>query len=320
MQKNGILTVDDNEDGSRLDRVLIRSLGGSRRSLILRLIRKGNVRVNRKRVRPERRVQTGDEIFLPLSLRQTDEQAGFVPPLPDISDVPILFEDEYLLVVNKPVGMVVHGGSGHAGGLIESLKAQRNLPDLRLAHRIDRDTSGCLLMAKRLPVLRRLTESFRLRTAHKTYLAWVRGHPYPAAGRLHSYLSKGAVLSGERMVVDGEDGKEAITHYQTALMAADGGWPYALLALQPESGRTHQLRVQLQNEGHAILGDAKYARREDVRRFRVMGGRGMALHAWRLRIVHPMSGRELDVRAAWPERWQLPFAGLRDQLCAEPKW
>ncbi|MFQ5581631.1 MAG: RluA family pseudouridine synthase [Mariprofundaceae bacterium] len=316
---DGHVAVDLDEDGSRLDRLLLRRLGVEKRTLIMRLIRKGNVRVNRKRARPDTRLRQGDVVFLPASLRIRDDTPA--PKKLASSAIPlhrlhILFEDEALLVVNKPAGMVVHGGSGHASGLIEALKTQRQLPELRLAHRLDRDTSGCLLLVKRLPVLRALTRAFRERDAHKTYFAWVAGHPYPYAGRLTSRLAKGAVRGGERMVVDQQEGKEAVTDYQVMLLAGQQGWPFSLLALQPESGRTHQLRVQLQTAGHAILGDSKYAEKDDTKHFREVGGKGLSLHAWRLRFQHPVSGKQMDIRAPWPVRWQC-FADVRKDLCAD---
>ncbi|MDX8395483.1 MAG: RluA family pseudouridine synthase [Mariprofundaceae bacterium] len=314
------LMIDKNEHGSRLDRVLIRRIGQEKRSLIMRLIRKGNVRLNGKRVKPEVRVNEGDELFLPASLRDNAENDSTQAPTIshiNLDNIPILYEDDALLVLNKPAGIVVHGGSGHDVGLIEALKVHRNLPDLRLAHRLDRDTSGCLLLAKELHVLRALTESFRERTAHKTYLAWVTGHPYPYAGRMQSKLSKGIVRGGERMVIDSEDGKDAITDYQVILTAAHHNWPYSLIALQPESGRTHQLRVQLQNENHAILGDPKYAEREDLQHFKDIKGKGLALHAWRLKIQHPVSGESLDLRAEWPKRWNKSFSLIKNNLCSE---
>ena len=308
------LDIDQDESGSRLDRVLLRRLGKDLRPLIMRLIRKGNVRVNGKRARPEQRLQSGDVVFIPMSLRgepvKTPTAGENTQPARQRKLVlPVLFEDGDILVINKPAGVVVHGGSGHQTGIIEYFKQERDLPELRLVHRLDRDTSGCLLLAKRLPALRELTRKFRERTAHKTYLAWVKGHPYPYAGRLQSRLAKGMLRGGERMVVDMEHGKHAVTDYQAVLLANHAGWPYALLALQPESGRTHQLRVQLQMEGHAILGDAKYADREDRQQFRAFSGKGLALHAWRLRFSHPETGKHMEFRAPWPTWWSECFAG-----------
>ena len=305
-QKNDKQThiiIDKNEDDSRLDRVLSRALGHEKRSLIMRLIRKGNVRVNGKRAKPDSRVIQGDEIFLPASLRpenniEPQHKANF-----PVKNLVILHEDDDLLVIDKVAGIVVHGGSGHDLGLVERLKEQLQQPELRLAHRLDRDTSGCLLLAKNLHTLRKLTESFRERQAHKTYLAWVSGHPYPYSGRLRSHLLKGVTQSGERMVIDSEHGQEAITDLQTILLRETNNWKYSLVALQPHSGRTHQLRVQLQQEGNAILGDPKYAEKEDIKKYKTIKGKGLALHAWRLRFRHPSTNSILECRAPWPERW-----------------
>jgi len=306
--ENGVLTIGGDEDGSRLDRVLIRHLGAGRRALILRLIRKGNVRINRKRCKPETHVVNGDAIFLPLSLREADEMERAAVPtslLGKMAAIPVLYEDASILVVNKPAGMVVHGGSGHEAGLIEALKESRGLDDLRLAHRLDRDTSGVLLMAKHLEALRRLTESFRERDMQKTYFALVAGHPYAHAGRMSSNLAKGIVRGGERMVVDAEEGKASVTDYQMMMGFESDGFAYAMLALTPHSGRTHQLRVQLQHEGHAILGDGKYGEKEQLAAYRSLGGKGLMLHAWRLRFNHPITGQALEIRAPWPVNWNL---------------
>jgi len=301
------VTIDDNEDGSRLDRVLIRRLDDPMRPLILKLIRKGNVRLNGRRVKPEARVHAGDEVFLPASLRgNPSDQPGKVSSATFSNktvDLPVRYEDADLLVIDKPAGLVVHGGSGHAGGVIEILKVSRDLPELRLAHRIDRDTSGCLLMAKHLAALRRLTEAFRERDMQKTYFALVAGHPEPHAARMRSQLCKGVLRGGERMVVDHEDGKEAITDYQVMLERSSGDLDWAMVALNPHSGRTHQLRVQLQAEGHAILGDPKYTEKEELRAFRDLGGKGLMLHAWRLRFNHPVTNKLMDIRAPIPEGW-----------------
>lgn len=302
------IIIDKNEHESRLDRVLVRRLGTEKRTLILRLIRKGNVRVNGKRCKPESRVFAGDEVFLPNSLRGEGEvrsDSDTISPslLRKVESLEVLFEDEWLLAVYKPAGLVVHGGSGHGAGLIEALKELRGLPDLRLAHRLDRDTSGVILMAKNLEALRKLTESFRERDMQKTYFAWVTGHPFPYAARMKSKLSKGAVVGGERMVVDDEEGKEAVTDYQVILESSKDGFDYALMALNPHSGRTHQLRVQLQGEGHAILGDPKYAEKDELQAFKKLGGKGLALHAWRLRFAHPVTGEAIELQAPLTGDW-----------------
>ncbi|MDQ6959726.1 MAG: RluA family pseudouridine synthase, partial [Mariprofundaceae bacterium] len=282
-----------------------------RRTLILRLIRKGNVRVNKKRCKPELRLANGDQVFLPASLREPEhiERPEIRKSLlRKVTEMPVLFEDESLILINKPAGLVVHGGSGHDAGLIEALKALRQLPDLRLAHRLDRDTSGVLLMAKNLEALRQLTESFRQRDMQKTYFALIAGHPFAHAGRMISKLAKGVVRGGERMVVDSETGKESMTDFQVMMHLERDGFAYAMVALNPHSGRTHQLRVQLQNEGHSILGDGKYADREALTAYKSLGGKGLMLHAWRLRFAHPVTGKLLEFSAPWPENWNRFFS------------
>lgn len=310
INEKGRITVSSDEHGSRLDRMLLRQLGNESRTLIMRLIRKGNVRINGKRCKPNHQLQQGDEVFVPASLRkiqQYDGDAGDISPLllKKVGDVPVLFEDDWLLVVNKPEGMVVHGGSGHGAGLIEALKVSRHLPDLRLAHRLDRDTSGVLLLAKNLEALRNITEAFRERDMDKTYFAWVQGHPEPYAARMKSKLAKGVSIAGERMVVDDDDGKESVTDYQVILQCEQRGFAYALLSLKPHSGRTHQLRVQLQQEGHAILGDVKYAEKDTLKVFKGLGGKGLMLHAWRLRLLHPITQQPLVFTAAFPKRMKI---------------
>jgi len=313
---DSLLRIGEDEHDSRLDRVLIRRLGSDKRSLILRLIRKGNVRLNRKRARPESRVRSGDVVFLPASLRTQPvaEASGEIPSSlrRRVLAMQILYEDDQLLAVNKPAGLVVHGGSGYRAGLVEALRVVRGLPELKLAHRLDRDTSGVLLMAKDLAALRRLNQAFRVREMQKVYVALVAGQPTAARGRLHSHLQKGGLRGGERVVShDQQRGKEAITDYRLVMRLDWQGFAGALLALQPHSGRTHQLRVQLAEFGHAILGDGKYGRREHNRAFKSLGGSGLALHAWRLRFAHPDDGCTIEIRAPWPQGWgALIRAGL----------
>ncbi|MDQ6950031.1 MAG: RluA family pseudouridine synthase [Mariprofundales bacterium] len=308
--------VDKNEDGSRLDRALIRRCGEGRKGLIMRLIRKGNVRVDGKRAQPSTRLVAGNEIYLPASLREPEEAKTMGSGLvwrrgqdkkcakQALTPYMTIYEDAQLLVVDKPAGAVVHGGSGYTSGLIEQIKLVRGLPDLRLAHRLDRDTSGCLLLVKELAALRAVAASFRDHEAEKSYFAWVMGWMEDQAGRMRSHLSKGVVRGGERMVVDAGDGKEAVTDFQLVLRTEIAGLRLSLVALMPHHGRTHQLRVQLAQEGHAIAGDGKYGTADDLRAFRAIGGKGMALHAWRLRLRHPDTGLLLDFRAPWPKRWR----------------
>lgn len=308
LNSEAYVEIDEKEAGSRLDRTLLRRLGESQRTLIMRLIRKGNVRVNGRRAKPDQRLSISDRVFLPASLRvaATDSRQSSIPDilLKRISTLEVLYEDDSLIVVNKPAGLVVHGGSGHGAGLVEALKQLRELPDIRLAHRLDRDTSGVLLLSKNISVLRQLTAAFRQREIQKTYFALVSGHPYPFAGRLCSRLTKGVVRSGERMVVSTEEGMESVTDYQVVMESRSNGFDWAMVALKPHSGRTHQLRVQMQSEGHAILGDGKYSDRHSLVAFRTLGGKGLMLHAWRIRFKHPVTKQSMEFHARLPDQWQ----------------
>lgn len=301
--------IDEAEAGSRLDRALLRHIGQEKRQLVMRLIRRGNVRVNGKRAKVDQRLHEGDSIFLPASLRVGKGPDAKRPKekRASLTNVQTLFEDDHILVLNKPAGVVVHSGSGYSAGLIEQLRELRKLPELRLVHRLDRDTSGCLLLAKTLPILRILAEDFRSGRMHKTYLSWVTGHMIPTAGRMQSFLRKGVTMGGERMVVHDESGQKAITDYQVIQHVLCQNEEFSFLALMPLSGRTHQLRVQLQYENHSIFGDHKYSSRPARDLFRSMGGKGMALHAWRLRFVHPVTHQSLELRAPVPAWWASCF-------------
>ncbi len=306
--------IDNNEEGSRLDRALMRRYPAADRGLIMRLIRKGNIRVNGKRSKPSSHLKCHDLVFIPASLRANPSYRAAPNPTRPCGRHPIsiIHEDDALLVIDKPAGVVVHGGSGYSSGLIEWLKSERQLPDLRLAHRLDRDTSGCLVLVKSLPALRKVTAAFRDHQAQKCYFAWVMGHVEDRAGRMRNRLSKGVVRGGERMVVGRAEGREAITDFQVIMYLDHTDCPMTLLALHPHHGRTHQLRVQLQQEGHPIAGDGKYGTAEQLKQFRTAGGKGMALHAWRLRLPHPASGESMEFRAPWPERWA-SFVPLGDK-------
>lgn len=302
---NTYLLITQDEEGSRLDRAIFRSFPQSSRTLIMRLIRKGNLRVNGKRAKANQHLQLNDKIFIPASIRDQEAIAATPRPMKQLKEMPsILYEDADILVVNKAGGVVVHAGSGYEHGLIEQLRESMQLPQLGLAHRLDRDTSGCLLLAKHLASLRKMTQSFREKEAQKTYLAWVDGHPFPTASQITLKLSKGKLQGGERMVINDENGAEALTNYQLISRAQYRDHPYALVALQPHTGRTHQLRVHMQSQGHAILGDKKYGLQHNNQLFKKMGGKGMALHAWQLQFSHPITRKNVKVRAPYPDWWK----------------
>ncbi len=271
------LTIDDNAAGQRLDNYLVRQLKGVPRARLYRALRKGEVRVNKGRVRADYRLVAGDLVRIP-PLHQ--------PAPSDTTQVPrqhleqlvhrIVYEDDNLLVMDKPSGLAVHGGSGLSFGLIECLRQMR--PDasyLELVHRLDRDTSGLILIAKRAVILRELHRQLREKHIDKRYLALVAGKWPKAVRVVDAPLEKNILQSGERMVRVSREGKRAITEF-SVVERLQGA---TLLEARPITGRTHQIRVHANHAGFPLLGDEKYrdARSEDFAR--QIGLKRLFLHA-----------------------------------------
>jgi 23S rRNA pseudouridine955/2504/2580 synthase len=294
------------EDGAdqRLDNYLLKTLKGVPKTHVYRIIRSGEVRVNRGRAAADTRLALGDELRLP-PVRVAEPQSD--TPAPP-REFPVVFEDEHLIAIDKPAGVAVHGGSGVSFGVIEQLRRARPAAAfLELVHRLDRETSGLLLIAKKRSALTGLQAQFRARETGKTYAALVPG-TWPASRRLidiplHKYLD----AEGERRVrvtgADDPQGQRSITLVQAVEPALAG---HSLLDVTIKTGRTHQIRVHLANEGHAILGDDKYGdfalNRRLARGETVPGLKfdRMFLHARRLRFAHPASGEPLELLAPLP--------------------
>ncbi|MDE2195920.1 MAG: 23S rRNA pseudouridine(955/2504/2580) synthase RluC [Gammaproteobacteria bacterium] len=289
------LTVDAAEAEQRLDNFLFRQLKGVPKGHVYRLLRTGQVRVNSRRVKPDYRLTAGDEIRLP-PVRQA-EPVERLPPgsrqLEALKDA-ILFEDEQLLVINKPAGMAVHGGSGVSCGVIEALRASRpEARSLELVHRLDRETSGCLLVAKKRSALRTLHAALREGRVEKHYLALLAG-AWPGGERqVRLALEKNVLQSGERMVRVAEEGKDAESHFRPLRRFAAA----VLVDIAILTGRTHQIRVHAAHLGHAVLGDDKYGDREANKSCRALGLKRMFLHAHSLAFNHPAGGAPLRVTA-----------------------
>ena len=301
------MTVDEDSAGQRLDNFLIRQLKGVPKTHVYRIIRSGEVRVNKGRAAADTRVQTGDVVRLPPVRTSEAAALKLERPAPP-REFPVLFEDEHLLAIDKPAGVAVHGGSGVSFGVIEQLRQARPTARfLELVHRLDRDTSGILLVAKKRSALTHLQDQFRERETGKTYLALVPG-TWPTKKKvidvpLHKYLQ----ADGERRVKvvgkDDPDGMRSITLVKvrkTMLAAAGNGREFSLLEVTIKTGRTHQIRVHLASEGHAIAGDDKYGDFELNRLLYKQGLKRMFLHAWRLRFVHPLSGQEINLESPLP--------------------
>jgi 23S rRNA pseudouridine955/2504/2580 synthase len=325
------MTVDENGEGQRLDNFLIRHLKGVPKTHVYRIIRSGEVRVNKGRAHADTRLNPGDVLRLPpvrvsehaLEKAQTMARpvAGYAPA----KDFPILFEDDSILAINKPAGVAVHGGSGVSFGMIEQLRMSRpHATFLELVHRLDRETSGVLLVAKKRSALKNLQDQFRERETGKTYLALVLGQ-WPANKRvldkpLHKYQlpdKAGVVGAGERRVKvvtkDDPHGMPSLTLVKVraatavAIPASVSAEErvYSLLEVTLKTGRTHQIRVHLASEGMPIVGDDKYGDFECNKALARADApaplKRMFLHAWRFQCRHPVSGKRLEFQAGLPD-------------------
>jgi 23S rRNA pseudouridine955/2504/2580 synthase len=287
--------ITEEEAGQRLDKVLGSFLPGVPRTRIFRLIRKGEVRVNGKRARPEQRVNPGDRVRVPpvheRSVSEESKISGGVARVPPalIARVTgaIVHEDERLLVLDKPAGLAVHGGSGLTYGAIEALRAARPLETLELAHRLDRDTSGLLLIARKPSALRILHELLREGLVQKSYLALVVGRWELGRKLVNAPLQTEARVSGERTVRVGEGGKSARTQFK---LVQQYGARASLVEATIETGRTHQIRVHAAYCGHPVAGDVKYGDAPANAALREAGLQRMFLHAHSLSFEWPQGG------------------------------
>ena len=320
--------VDEGSEGQRLDNFLIKLLKGVPKTHVYRVIRSGEVRVNKGRAAADTRLAIGDEVRVP-PVRVADRSAE---PAAPAREFPVVFEDEHLIAVDKPAGVAVHGGSGVSFGVIEQLRRARpGAKFLELVHRLDKETSGLLLVAKKRSALTALQEQFRSRETGKTYAALVIG-AWPASKKvidvaLHKYLTG----EGERRVravlrqaqddrspstssgrSEEPEGRRSITLVKVVRKFAH----FTLLDVTIKTGRTHQIRVHLTHEGHAIAGDAKYgdfAVNKALARGEAVPGHKfdrMFLHARRLRFEHPASGEVIELESALPAECEALLVAL----------
>ncbi len=298
------LTVDEDSAGQRLDNFLMRHLKGVPKTHVYRIIRSGEVRVNKGRASAEQRVEAGDLVRLPPVRVSAQVQAKADAPAP-AREFPVLMEDEAMMAIDKPAGVAVHGGSGVSFGVIEQLRRARPaLANLELVHRLDRETSGVLLVAKKRSALKNLQDQFRDRETGKTYLALVLGL-WPSNKKvidspLMKYTIPNGVGEGERRVkVVGKDDPNGMRSITLVRVARTVG-PYTLLEVTIKTGRTHQIRVHLASQGHPIAGDDKYGDFEHNKLLQKMGLKRMFLHAWQLKFQHPQSHRPVSLQAPLP--------------------
>lgn len=300
------MTVDEESAGQRLDNFLFRQLKGVPKTHVYRIIRSGEVRINKGRAQADTRIAAGDVLRLPPVRVAARSEEGATPPAP-AREFPLLYEDDALLAIDKPTGVAVHGGSGVSFGVIEQLRTARpQAKFLELVHRLDRETSGILLVAKKRSALTALQDQFRERETGKTYLALVEG-AWPANKKvLDAPLAKYLLPDGERRVrvvaKDHSDAMHAVTLVRVLAAVALPGHatPMSLLAVTIKTGRTHQIRVHLASAGHPIAGDDKYGAFERNRALQKCGLKRMFLHAWRLEFNHPATGERTALQADLP--------------------
>jgi 23S rRNA pseudouridine955/2504/2580 synthase len=290
--------VEQDRAGQRIDNFLIGHWKSVPRSRVYRVLRKGEVRVNGKRVKPEYRLEANDTVRIP-PVRLSEKPVNTAVPSQSLRhqlDKAILYEDDVLVALNKPHGLAVHGGSGISLGLIESYRIMRpELTFVELVHRLDRDTSGVVLIAKKRSALKALQEVFRHKTeVKKVYWCLVHGHWPEDQHLIDVPLRKNDAQGGERTVTVAPDGKSSQTRFRVLKSFSRCSWVEA----QPVTGRTHQIRVHAQYAGHPILGDNKYQSSRGEAVARELGLRRLFLHAAQLTVPHPISGDRLTVKAA----------------------
>lgn len=294
-QKVQFVTIDPDLEGQRIDNYLRTFLKGVPKSLIYRILRKGEVRVNKKRVKPEYKLQANDELRIP-PVRVSEPTDLPSTKLNKVSGLEhnILYEDDWLIVLNKPSGTAVHGGSGLSFGVIEALRALRPQQKfLELVHRLDRDTSGCLLIAKKRSALKNLHEQLRDKKVDKRYQALVAGDWPTNRFKVKAPLLKNTLKSGERIVLVDDEGKPSETRFRILESFEQA----TLVEASPITGRTHQIRVHCLHAGHPIAADNRYGDKDFDERTQKLGLKRLFLHAHSLAFIHPNTEKRVSYKA-----------------------
>lgn len=299
MQNIQHIAVTNDHSGQRLDNFLMSRLKGLPKSRLYRIIRKGELRINKKRVKPDYRLQEGDIIRIPpLRLTPSIKKNNLNKKLIELLEKSIIFEDSYFLALNKPSGIAVHGGSGIHLGIIEAFRLLRpQLKFLELVHRLDRDTSGCLLLAKKSSALKEVQELLRSGEIKKTYIALVAGHWPKSLLKIDAPLYKNQLQSGERIVRVQTDGKSSITEFSIQRYYPE----LTLITAMPLTGRTHQIRVHTQFAGHPIIGDEKYGNKESNKKMRQLGCKRLFLHASQLEFTLHSIEKTIVLKSELPD-------------------
>lgn len=296
-----INVIDENNHDQRIDNYLLAVLKGVPKSRIYNLLRKGEIRVNKKRVKPNSRIYSGDIVRIaPIIMDQETSETHVPDQLLKLIESRIVHEDANLIVVNKPSGVAVHGGSGLSFGLIEVMRQLRpNDKNIELVHRLDRDTSGLIMISKKRSVLKQLHEALREKNnIKKTYQALVYGSWPKRKLQVNAPLLKNELKSGERVVKVHTEGKESLTMFKLLRQFES----YSLIECEPVTGRTHQIRVHAQHAGYPIVGDDKYAPDELNKLAKTLGFKRLCLHAVKLELT--LNEEKLVLEAPIDEEWK----------------
>lgn len=297
LNKVELVTIDEDHLGQRIDNFLVTKLKGVPKSMIYRIVRKGEVRVNKKRIKPEYKLQDGDIVRIPpVRVSASDDKPAPSAKLTKVSQLEarIVFEDNWLIVLNKPAGIAVHGGSGVDFGVIEAMRSLRPQQKfLELVHRLDKDTSGVLLIAKKRSALKHLHDQLRYKKMQKDYYALVRGEWQSHDKVVNAPLLKLTLKSGERIVRVNPEGKASETRFKIKQRYKGA----TLVQASPVTGRTHQIRVHCQYAGHPIACDDKYSEQNFDDSMRALGLNRLFLHAAQLKFIHPSTEEVMQVKA-----------------------
>ncbi len=310
-QQVSFVTISEENEAQRIDNFLITYLKGVPKSMIYRILRKGEVRVNKKRIKPEYKLAIGDEVRIPpirVSEKKVPEISTKLNKVADLEKA-IIYEDDVILAINKPSGIAVHGGSGLSFGVIEGLRALRpEAKFLELVHRIDRETSGILLIAKKRSALKALHEQLRLKQMQKNYLALVKGNWPSECKVVQAPLLKNVLKSGERVVKVNAEGKPSETRFKV-----EERFGFAtLVKASPVTGRTHQIRVHTQYANHPIAFDDRYGDSQFDALLTDSKLNRLFLHAANVKFIHPKTLQEMQLHAPLDDVLQNCLTKIRD--------
>lgn len=300
------VVITEDQSGQRIDNFLHRYFGNLPKSRVYQMLRKGEVRVNKGRIQQTYKIKKGDIVRVPpVFLQDKGDAAKPSTAIINRLSESIIYDDANFSVINKPAGIAVHSGTGQVHGVIDALRCIN--PAYELVHRLDKDTSGCLILAKNNQVLRKLNDALKTTHVKKYYQALLAGRISQKKFVVKQSLKKSMMKGGERMVQVDEEGKSAITNFKCIRSYRNA----TLVEIELETGRTHQIRVHSADYGHPILGDTKYGNKAMNSAFKKLGLKRMFLHASSISLKHPVTGEKININAPLDEKLNSVLNDLR---------